>query len=153
MKESYKEPYDFLSRHHLAILSTSDGKNDVWGAAIYYAVDESLTFYFFTKTGSKKYHNILKNPQVAITIVDDDAQATVQASGRAEEVSEGHELNDAYRRLVQVHPPGEFSWKPPVSKLEDSGSTAVFRLQPTMLQFAEFKSDSGSNGSRIKRII
>lgn len=153
MKMSHKTPYAFLSQHQLAVLSTSDGKNDVWGAAIYYAVDDSLTFYFFTKTGSKKYRNILKNPHVAITVADDEAQATVQASGRAEEVSDDHELNEAYRRLVLVHPPGEFSWKPPISKLSGSGSTVVFRLRPTMLQFAEFASDGRAADERIDRVI
>lgn len=153
MKTTYKEPYDFLSQHKLAVLSTSDGRNDVWGAAIYYAIDESLTFYFFTKMGSKKYQHILKNPYVAVTVADDEAQTTVQASGKIEEVPEGEEQNEAYRKLVGVHPPGEFSWKPPVSKLNEDGHMVVLKLRPTLLQFADFKSDSHLTGDHIRRII
>lgn len=152
MKTTYKEPYDFLSQHKLAVLSTTADKG-VWGAAIYYVIDDTLTFYFFTKTESKKYQHILKDPHVAITVADDEAQTTVQAAGRAEELSIGEELNEAYRKLAQIHPPGEISWKPPVSKLNDDGQTVVLKLQPTILQFAEFKSDSHLTGDHIRRII
>lgn len=152
MKTTYKEPYDFLNRHKLAVLSTTDGKTEVWGAAIYYVIDDSLAFYFFTKTDSKKYQYILKNPHVAVTVVDDETQTTVQATGRVEEVPE-EEQNEAYRKLAVIHPPGDFSWKPPVSKLSDGGHTIALKLQPTVLQFAEFKSDSHVTGDHIKRII
>lgn len=153
MKTTYKETYEFLSQHKLAVLSTTDGKADIWGAAIYYAIDDSLTFYFFTKTGSKKYKHILKNPHAAITVADDEAQTTVQAAGRVEKVPEGEEQDEAYRKLVLVHPPGEFSWRPPVSKLHDGGEMVVLRIQPSTLQFADFKSDSHLTGDHIRRII
>lgn len=152
MKITYKEPYEFLNRHKLAILSTTDGKTEVWGAAIYYIIDDSLAFYFFTKTDSKKYQHILKNSHAAVTVVDDETQTTVQASGHVEEVPE-EEQNEAYRKLAVIHPPGDFSWKPPVSKLTDKGQTVVLKLQPTILQFAEFKSDSRLTDDHIRRII
>ena len=152
MKTAYKEPHDFLSQHKLAILSTSDGQDDVWGAAIYYAIDESLTFYFFTKTGSKKYQHILENPHVAVTVADDETQTTVQAAGQVEEVPM-EKRDEIYHKLVLVHPSGDFSWKPPVSKLNDDGQTVVLKLRPTLLQFAEFKSDSHLTGDHIRRII
>jgi hypothetical protein len=78
----------------------------------------------------------------------DESQATVQASGQVEEVPE-EEQNEAYHKLVLVHPSGEFSWKPPVSKLNDDGRTVVLKLRPTLLQFAEFKSDSHLAGDHI----
>jgi len=152
MKTAYKEPYDFLSKHKLAVLSTTDGKNDVWGAAIYYVADTSLTFYFLTQTGSKKYQHILKNNHVALTVADDEAQATVQAAGLVEEVPIGEEQDEAFRKLAVIHPPGEFSWKPPVSKLSD-GPTILLRMRPSMLQFAGFKTDSHLSGDHIIRII
>ncbi|HEX8762424.1 MAG TPA: pyridoxamine 5'-phosphate oxidase family protein [Candidatus Saccharimonadales bacterium] len=150
MKDTFKEPYEFLVRHKVAVLSTANGKDDVWGAAIYYAVGEALTFYFFTKKGSKKYQNILENPHAALTIADDTEQASVQASGVIEEVP-ADEQNEAYQKLVLVHPQGEFSWKPPVSKME--GETILLKLTPKVLQYANFKSDSHDSADHITRII
>jgi uncharacterized protein YhbP (UPF0306 family) len=150
MKDTFKEPYDYLTRHKVAVLSTTDGKGGVWGAAIYYAINESLTFYFFTKKDSKKYQQILKNAQAALTVVDDTEQTTVQAAGRIEEVPLD-EQNEAYRKLVLVHPAGEFSWKPPVSKLD--GETVLLKLSPTTLQYANFQSGSHESSDHISKII
>lgn len=150
MKDTFTEPYEFLARHKVAVLSTADSAGKVWGAAIYYAVNESLTFYFFTKKGSKKYEHILQNPNAAVTVVDDSEQATIQASGKIEEVPD-EEQNGAYQKLALVHPPGEFSWKPPVSKMD--GETILLQLRPTALQYANFQSDSHDSSDHIIKII
>ncbi len=150
MKDTFKEPYDFLTRHKVAVLSTTDGKDEVWGAAIYYAVNEALTFYFFTKKDSKKYQQIIKNPQAALTVVDDAGQTTVQAAGQIEEVPLD-EQNAAYQKLVLVHPAGEFSWKPPVNKLD--GETVLLKLSPTTLQYANFQSDSHQSADHITKVL
>jgi len=152
MEEKFKKPYHFLDKHKVAVLSTSDGKNEILGAAIYYAADKSLNFYFLTRTGSKKYEHIRKNPHCALTVADDDTQATVQVTGIVEEVPIGEEQNEAYRKLVLVHPPGEFSWRPPVSKLTDGG-TVLLRLRPSVLQYADFTTKSHSSADHIERII
>jgi uncharacterized protein YhbP (UPF0306 family) len=152
MKITYKEPYDFLNGHKLAILSTVGDKSRAWGSAIYYVADETLTFYFLTHADSKKYHNILKHPHVALTVADNDTQTTVQAAGLVERVPIGDEHDLALRKLARIRPSGEFSWAPPVSKLYD-GQTILLKVQPNTLQFADFKADSSLSGDRVTRII
>lgn len=152
MKATFKQPYDFLTRHKIAVLSTATDKHDVWGAAIYYAVDESLSFYFLTKKGTKKYHQILKNPHGAVTVADDAEQTTVQASGSIKEVSTGEERDQAYRKLALVHPAGDFSWKPPVTKMDD-GETVLLKLTSQTLQYANFQSSSQDSTDHIVQVI
>ncbi len=152
MKSTYKEPYDFLNGHKLAILSTVGDKSQAWGSAIYYVTDETLTFYFLTHADSKKYHNILKHSHVALTIADDDIQTSVQAAGLVERVPIGDEHELALRKLARIRQTGDFSWVPPVGKLYD-GQTILLKLQPTTLQFANFKADNHLSGDHITRVI
>src|SRR6266542_4268696 len=152
MSEMHKDASTFLNEHKLAVLSTASEKGEVWGAAVYYVVDEKLNFYFFTHVESKKYRNLKEHPQVALTVTDDYAQTTVQASGEVAEVPMGEELNAAYRKLVLVHPPGQFSWVPPVSKLHDQGEMTVLKLTPHMLQFSHFKPETNRPGGYATRI-
>lgn len=153
MSETHKAALTFLEEHKLAVLSTASEKGEVWGAAIYYAIDEEFNFYFFTHVESKKYRNLKQHPQAAITVADDYKQATVQTAGKVAEIPMGEELNEAYRKLVLVHPPGQFSWVPPVSKIHDQGQMTVLKLTPETLQFSEFKPETHQSGEHVTRVI
>jgi nitroimidazol reductase NimA-like FMN-containing flavoprotein (pyridoxamine 5'-phosphate oxidase superfamily) len=150
---SHQKAQAFLEEHKVAVLSTVSEKGEAWGAAIYYAVAQNFTFYFFTHVGSKKYQNLKEHPQVALTVADDFQQTTVQASGKVVEVPLGEELNMAYRLLSQVHPPGQFSWVPPVSKIHDQGSIAVIKFIPDDMQFSQFKPDKPRDGVSVVRVL
>ncbi len=153
MSEMHKTALIFLKEHKLGVLSTASDKGEVWGAAIYYVVDEQLNFYFFTHVESKKYRNFKQHPQAAVTVVDDYKQATVQAAGKIAEIPIGDELNEAFRKLVLVHPPGQFSWVPPVSMIHGQGQMTVLKLIPEALQFSEFKPETHQSGEHVTRII
>jgi nitroimidazol reductase NimA-like FMN-containing flavoprotein (pyridoxamine 5'-phosphate oxidase superfamily) len=116
-------------------------------------VDEQFEFYFFTHVDTKKYRNLKEHPQVGLTITDDYTQTTVQASGEVTEVPLGEEFDTAYRKLVLVHPPGQFSWVPPVRKMHDRGETAILKLVPQVLQFSSFKPEKYNPGGYVTRII
>lgn len=137
MNTTQEKTYDFLKHHKFAVLSTATEDAKPWGAAIYYVVDEKLNFYFLTHTGTKKYGNIHEQPYVAITVADDDQQTTVQAAGKISEVGIGQEHDDAFRLLVEVHPPGQYLWVPPVSKLHN-GDSVLLKITPEQVQLSVF---------------
>jgi nitroimidazol reductase NimA-like FMN-containing flavoprotein (pyridoxamine 5'-phosphate oxidase superfamily) len=136
---THKEAFTFLNGHKLGVLSTVSENGAAWGAAIYFVVDDTLNFYFFTHIKSKKYNNITKHPQAGLTIADDAEQTTVQVSGKVTEVQTGDELDMAYSKLVHVHPPGQLSWVPPVSKDLDTKPIVLLKLTPEKLLFSVFK--------------
>jgi nitroimidazol reductase NimA-like FMN-containing flavoprotein (pyridoxamine 5'-phosphate oxidase superfamily) len=152
MSKISKEAVTFLEEHKLAVLSTVSEKGEVWGAAIYFVVSDKLDFYFFTHIESTKYRNLKQHPQAAITVADDYRQTTVQASGKVTEIAMGEELDMAYSKLALVHPPGQFSWVPPVSKIHDQGKMAVMKFTPKALQFSEFKSESYQSGHTAVKV-
>lgn len=153
MSDAKETALKFLEDHKLGVLSTASSDGKVWGAAIYYVVDEQLNFYFFTHVETTKYRNLKGHPQVALTVVDDYAQTTVQAEGKVAEMPIGEELNAIRRKLALVHPPGQFSWVPPVSKIHDQGERVVLKLTPETLQLSHFKSETNHPGGYVTKVI
>lgn len=149
--DKHTEVYTFLDGHKLGVLSTATKQAVPGGAAIYYVVDEALNFYFLTHSTSQKYKNVHENPEAALTITDDYTQTTVQASGRITEVDMGDEHDKAYRKLALVHPPGQFAWVPPVSKLHE-GETRLLKLTPSALRFSSFTPEK-SGSPLIKEVM
>lgn len=130
--------YEFLSNHHLGVLSTISADGKPWGAAIYFAVNEHLDVYFLTATNGKKYEDMQRHAAVALTAYDDATQATVQLTGTVERLDIGDEMNDAYAKLAGISEPGSHVWAPPVSKLHES-ELAVMHIVPDHVQLADFK--------------
>jgi len=153
MSEAHETALAFLKEHKLCVLSTVSNDGEVWGAAIYYIVDEQLNFYFFTHVDTKKYRNLKEHPQVALTVADDYAQTTAQVAGRVTEIPLGEELDALYRKLAFIHPPGQFSWVPPVSKIQDQGEMKVLKLTPEILQLSHFKPTTNRPGGYVTRVI
>lgn len=149
--DKHSETYTFLDGHELGVLSTATSQAVPVGAAIYYVVDEALNFYFLTHVTSQKYKNIHENPKAALTVVDNYAQTTVQATGVVTEVEAGDEHDKAYRKLALVHPPGQFAWIPPVSKIHE-GETKLLKLTPQSLRFSNFSPEKVGS-PQIKEII
>lgn len=151
MDKKHNEVYEFLNGHKLGILSTVSSQASPDGAAIYYVVDEAFNFYFLTHITSQKYKNISEQSHAALTVVDDYAQSTVQVNGTVAEVAEGEEYDEAWRKIAHVHPPGQFAWVTPVSKIHDS-EARLLKLTPQSLRFSNFSPEK-NDGPQIEQII
>jgi len=110
--------------------------------------DKDLNFFFLTHVQTTKYRNIQENPQGAITIADNELQSTVQAEGIITEVPIGPEHDHALRMLTQIHPPGQFAWTPPVTKMA-AGELLLLKLTPKYLRFSNFIADNGAHIAEI----
>lgn len=142
---------EFLKAHKVGILSTASSQGKPWGAAIYFAVDEDFDFYFLTHISSAKYKNIHENKSVALTVVDDYAQTTIQVSGEVDELTLSDERDRAFQLLATVHPPGQFAWAPPVAKLHE-GTIVVMKLKPNSLRMSNFKPSTHTEASIVTLI-
>ncbi len=153
MNLEYPEAYSFLTTHPVAILSTSTHDSRPWGAAVYYAIDESFNFFFMTHVESRKCQNLSENPYAAITVASNDEQTTAQVSGLAVKLlGDDNEANEAFRKLAAIRPPGAQTWSPPVSKM-DTGKIMVFKLKPDTLQFSQFNTNHTPPSADITKII
>lgn len=60
--------YDFIQQHTLAVISTISQSGQPKSALIGFAVTENLEIVFDTVCTSRKYRNIVQNPNVALVI-------------------------------------------------------------------------------------
>ena len=109
---------------------------------MYYVVDENLNFFFLTHDGSEKCSNLRARPQAALTVADDYSQTTVQCEGLVAEVPLGPEHDHVFRMITAIHPPGQFAWIPPVTKMQ-TGGILLFKLIPERLRFSNFTPEQG----------
>ena len=75
--------YDFIKKHLYAVISTVTDKCEPCSALVGIAVSNDLEIIFDTVNTSRKFKNILKNPNVAI-VIGWDNETTLQYEGKAE---------------------------------------------------------------------
>ncbi|BAU55466.1 pyridoxamine 5'-phosphate oxidase family protein [Mucilaginibacter gotjawali] len=96
--------YNFIKQHRLAVISTTSKKNKPEAALIGFAVSEELEIVFDTVKTSRKYQNLLHNPNVAI-VIGWDNETTVQYEGIATELS-GDDAGRYKEIYFSVYPDG-----------------------------------------------
>jgi general stress protein 26 len=69
--ESKLRLVSFLRSKNTAVLSTVDNVGRPHAATISYILDDDLNFFFATRIDSRKTENLVREPQVSITIFDD----------------------------------------------------------------------------------
>ncbi len=128
---------EFLKNHDLAVLSTVDRTGNVYGAVVYYLLDQNNFIHILTKSGTGKGRNVYAHSQVALTVHEVGTQQTVQLQGIAE-VETNQVVKD--RVFLQIMKPRLYrgvAQLPPVTKLHD-GSFMVIRITPTFMSFHDY---------------
>ncbi len=80
----------FIVRHKLAVISTANKDGNPEAALIGIAVCPDLDLVFDTVKTSRKYKNLIENPQVAL-VMGWDNEITVQYEGEVTELGAGDE--------------------------------------------------------------
>lgn len=141
MDTKQREAHKFLDEHKVGVLSTVTEDGKPWGSTIYYVVsDSNLNVYFLTHASSNKYRNLVANSAVALTVFDDYQQTTVQIAGTIDELEIGEEHDIVFRKISHLHPPGQFAWNPPVSKIHD-GEVVLLKITPKAMRLSSYKAD------------
>ena len=87
--------WDFIRKHSLGVLATTNAKGNPEAAVIEFSERESFELIFDTFAIYRKYENIRKNPNVAV-VIGWDENITVQYEGTALELS-GKELKECQK--------------------------------------------------------
>ena len=74
--------YNAIGSHALAVVCTVAVTGKPESALVGFAISEDLEIIFDTVTTSRKYQNILQNPQVAV-VIGWDNETTIQLEGKA----------------------------------------------------------------------
>lgn len=143
MNQAQKNPhvFEFMQAAHLGVLSTVDQHGKPWGSAIYFVVDEDLNCYFVTRTGTSKYKNLKGQPHVALTVVDAEAQTTVQLAGKVSKLHADQYHDIIFGKLAQIRNKHQgrkdLNWAPPIEKIH-KGEYMALKITPATVQYADF---------------
>ena len=78
----------FLMAHKLAVISTASKDGALASATMMYFFDEDWNFYFITRQRTRKFKNLMENPNISMVVGTELAPGTVQINGRAEWLKE-----------------------------------------------------------------
>ncbi len=129
--------YNFLFDTSIGVLSSTDPDGDPHGAVIYYTINEDFGVEFLTKSGTKKYDNLVHNNHVMLTVFEPLTQTTVQVMGVAKEITDGFSINEIAGKVLGTSMRTSDAGMPPLSKL-DAGSYVAFRIEPVQVRMAVY---------------
>jgi pyridoxamine 5'-phosphate oxidase-like protein len=118
----------FLQRHRYGVLSSLSPNKTPQSALVGIATSPNLEIIFDTVKSSRKYPNLIANPQCSLVIGWDNEQ-TLQYEGRATE-PQGEEL----KRYQQIY---FAAWPDGPSRLTWPGLTH-FIIRPIWLRYSDF---------------
>jgi general stress protein 26 len=124
--------YDFLSSHKLAVISSVSSDNFPQSALIGFAVAHELRIIFDTVTDSRKYHNLISNPNASL-VIGWNSEKTAQFEGKAY-IPQFDELEELKAVYYQAYPDG---WQ----RAATWPNLTYFCIKPTWIRYSDFNTD------------
>ncbi len=131
------EAINYLKNHDMAVISTVDRTGNVFGAVVYYTVDQNNNIYILTKSRSSKDRNIYAHSQVALTVYEAGTEETVQLQGMAETETNQKIRQSVFDLMIKPRQYNKVKELPPVTKLHD-GSFTIIRITPTTINYTDY---------------
>lgn len=128
-----KDVLKFLKKNDLCVLATADKNGKPIAATMAYAVDDEMAFYLETSSKTRKYRNLLANPQAAIVVGVANGLPTVQIDGKIT-VFEGRGAVNARNFIVKQHPELKEYFLGPDKNPEE----VYFTVKPTRVCYSDF---------------
>ena len=121
--------YDFIRQYKFGVISTISPDNCPQSAYVGLAVTTDLKIIFDTFSDSRKYKNILLNPNVSL-VIGWDNERTVQYEGTAK-IPETSELERLLLTYYSVFPKGK-------TRRENWENIAFLCVEPKWIRFSDF---------------
>jgi general stress protein 26 len=121
--------YGFIKRHALGVVSTVSTDNKPEAALVGIAVSNDLEIVFDTVKTSRKYHNIIQNPNVAV-VIGWDNETTAQLEGVATELA-GEDAAIYKEIYFGVYPDGR-------ERAETWPDIVHFKITPNWVRYSNY---------------
>jgi len=148
MTQREKRIYDFLNRMGVGVLASVSPNNEPHATVIYFVIEPNFLIRFLTKTGTKKYENILKNKRVTLAVFEAKTQSVVQVYGEAMELKNAQQINEVADAVNGVSNQTAAGNDMPIAKL-DAGEFAAFQIIPKQINMASYARRTSSDHSRM----
>ena len=121
--------YNFIRQYKFGVLSTISPDNIPQSAYVGFAVTTDLKIIFDTVSDSRKYKNIILNPNISL-VIGWDKEQTVQYEGFAK-IPESNELEKLLLTYFEVFPDGKY-------RRLNLINIAYFCIEPRWIRYSDF---------------
>ena len=122
--------YQFINQQSLGIVATTNKANEPEAALVGIAVSVNLEIVFDTVKSSRKYHNILQNPKVAL-VIGWDNEMTVQYEGTAEILGNDTDAENFKEIYYRAFPDGR-------ERADTWPGLVHIKIKPQWLRYSNF---------------
>lgn len=148
LSERQKRIFDFLTRNPVGVLTTVDPDGYPHGVVIYFVVDKQFNVSFLTKTGTKKYDNLLRNNTIMLVAYEPVSQSVAQVVGSAHEINNKDAGKQVAQQVFGACLKTSGSGVPPINKLNAGAYTAFF-IEPVQIRLAMYERPDHGEYSQI----
>lgn len=120
----------------MGVIATAGHDNIPHASAIHYYADGDFNIYFLTLPSSRKYQALSAHPQVAFTLLREDAPQTIQIEGMAKDITLDRDMQEKKDKILGVLNANPY-FLAPITKL-DPEKTAVIWIRPTWIRWADY---------------
>lgn len=120
----------------LGVISTVSTKSTPESAVVYFSHDENLNLYFTTRSTSRKYKNIVENPNVSFVIYTENPPQTIQIEGVATRITDPAEQAKLFSEVVTLA--NSTSAQPPIDQIGES-EIAFIKVSATWARLGNFE--------------
>lgn len=121
--------YNFMRQFKYAVLATVSSGNVPESACVGIAVTPSLEIIFDTVSDSRKYKNLLLNPNISF-VIGCDNERTIQYEGIAK-IPGANDLAKLLQAYFEIFPDGK-------ERKENWKNIAYFYVTPKWIRFSDF---------------
>jgi general stress protein 26 len=138
-EENAKRVLTFLESQNTGVLCTNGIDGRPYGSVVYFSAHQDSVVTFTTKEHTMKSQNIDKDADVMLVVFDAEQQATLQLSGRAQEIDDTLKATEILHETMDDSLETSGRTIPPVAKLE-AGDFVAYKIVPTDIKMAVFNS-------------
>lgn len=147
---------DFIAKNRAGVIATVSDNGVPHAAIIYCVVQDDLSLYFSTRVESRKYINLVSNPEVAMVFSNENTMETLQLTGRVSRINDVKLEQEIFHDLMQIRY-NEPVWPLPSVKMYEhhsSSELAVLKVVPDEMSYADFsKQKDGTHESYFLKIL
>ena len=148
--------YKFMLNNRAAALATVSKKGQPHVAIVYCVAHTDLSLYFSSRVEGRKYLNLIANPTVAMTFMNEADMRTIQLIGTAKRVDDIKGEQAVLHELLTYRGRAASLPLPPLELFErgDTNEVAIVKVTPLKMTFANFKkAKTGHYKPFFKKVI
>lgn len=138
------ECMEYLRTQSIAVLATISSKGLPMASTLYFVVDGDFNFYFTTKMFTRKYQNLINNPNAALVVGTENEPVTVQIEGTVRLITDKSEIETVMNNIIKVF--GKNRYVAPLFQLApEKNDIVVFKLTPNWIRWLDQRGDKADS--------